>query len=279
MKQSFTLTEKLGVIWMYIYRSAKLWIRFKVSFLFSFIALFISVAIFYYMYLFIGDVPGYGSYFTFVLVGMAVNQYIVSLTVNAYLGAMHKVYWSNWLEILLTSPTKTKTFFVAVMSWSYLISTMNMVLYFLVGILVFGASFAFSSATWVVLPILLLLIISLSGIGLISASMFMLANAKGDIEPISWGIGVLSGLLTGVYFPPEYLPLSIQMISKILPQTYAIDAIRRILIYGEGISSPSIQWTLFYLVLFSVIIFPFGMWMFNRGIKKAERDGTLARWS
>ncbi|MBU4256344.1 MAG: ABC transporter permease, partial [Candidatus Thermoplasmatota archaeon] len=109
-------------------------------------------------------------------------------------------------------------------------------------------------------------------------SMFMLVNAKGDIEPIGWGVATISGLVAGVYFPPKYLPAPVQMLSKILPQTYAIDAIRRVLLNGEGISSPSIQLTIVYLIVFSIILLPLGMFMFNIGIRKAEKEGTLARW-
>ena len=239
--------------------------------------MFVSIAIFHYISKFVSKVPVSGSYFTFVLIGLAVNQF-TQITLKSYLQTMHTIYWSNWLEILLTSPTGTKTFFTAVMIWNYLNAVMNVSFYFIIGIGVFGATFTFSTTAWIVIPILILLIISLSGIGLISASMFMLANAKGNVEPIGWAISTISGLVAGVYFPIEFLPSHIQVISKVLPQTYAIDAIRRILLNGEDISEPFILQAIIYLVVFSVVLLPLGMWMFNLGIKKAEREGTLARW-
>ena len=280
MKHALSSLEKLGVIWVYLCRRAKLWFRFKISFVFSFVAMFVTIAIFYFMNLFVGPVQfDYydGPFFTFVLIGLAINQYMQT-TLNIYLGTMHSMYWSNWLEIILTSPMRLKTFFSSVMTWTYLYATMNVAFYFIIGIFVFGAEFTFPATAWIVIPILILLIISLSGIGLISASMFMLANAKGDIEPIGWGVATISGLVAGVYFPPKYLPAPVQLISKILPQTYAIDAIRRVLLNGEGISSPSIQLTIIYLIIFSIILLPLGMFMFNIGIRKAEKEGTLARW-
>jgi ABC-type multidrug transport system permease subunit len=123
-----------------------------------------------------------------------------------------------------------------------------------------------------------LLIISLSGIGLISASMFMLANAKGNMEPIGWSIATISGLVAGVYFPPDYLPPAIQIISNFLPQTYAIESLREILLLGKDLAEPSIQFTIFILVIFSIILLPIGLYLFNLGIKKGEKDGSLARW-
>ncbi|PIV68518.1 MAG: hypothetical protein COS08_06490 [Euryarchaeota archaeon CG01_land_8_20_14_3_00_38_12] len=277
MKHALSSLEKLGVIWVYLCRRAKLWFRFKISFIFSFVAMFVTIAIFYFINVFVGEIPEYGNYFAFVLIGLAINQYMQT-TLSIYLGTMRSMYWSNWLEIILTSPMRLKTFFSSVMTWTYLYATMNVAFYFIIGIFVFGAKFTFPATAWIVIPILILLIISLSGIGLISASMFMLANAKGDIEPIGWGVATISGLVAGVYFPPKYLPAPVQLISKILPQTYAIDAIRRILLNGEGISSPSIQLTIVYLIAFSIILLPIGMFMFNAGIRKAEKEGTLARW-
>lgn len=277
MKHELSWIEKLQAIWVYLGRRARLWVRFKVSFIFSFIAMFVTIAIFYFINVFVGEIPEYENYFTFVLIGLAVNQYMQT-TLNVYLRTMHNIYWSNWLELILTSPMRLKTFFSGVMTWTYLYATMNVAFYFIIGIFVFGAEFTFPATAWVVIPILVLLIISLSGIGLISASMFMLVNAKGDIEPIGWGVATISGLVAGVYFPPKYLPAPVQLISKILPQTYAIDAIRRILLNSEGISSHSIQLTIAYLIIFSIILLPLGIFMFNMGIRKAEKDGTLARW-
>lgn len=277
MKHHLTFSEKLGFIWIYLSRTSRLWVRFKLSFLFSFVSLFFTIAVFYFINLFVGEIPGYGNYFTFVLIGLVVNQFM-QITLSVYLGAMHRIYWSNWLELILTSPTGTGTFFTAVMTWNYINGLFNVAFYFLIGIFVFGATFAWSSVMWLTIPIIILVITSLSGIGLISASMFLLANAKGDVEPIGWVFSTLTGLLAGVYFPPELLPGSVQVISKIFPQTYGIDAIRRVMLYGEGLSSPNIQHAILYLIIFSVVLLPLGMWMFRRGIKKAEREGTLARW-
>jgi ABC-2 type transport system permease protein len=251
--------------------------RFKLSFVFSYVSMFVSIAIFYFINLFVGEVPGYGNYFTFVLIGLAINQF-TQITLTTYLQTMHTLYWSNWLEILLTSPTRTNTFFTAVMIWNYLYSSVGVAFYFLVGIIVFGATFTFTSTAWVAILLLVLLVISLSGIGLISASMFLLANAKGSVEPIGWVISTISGLVAGVYFPPEFLPKWVQSISWLLPQTYAIDAIRKILLQGDDFFDSYIQLTIVYLIVFSIILIPLGLWMFRLGIRKAEREGTLARW-
>lgn len=280
-KHYLSFGEKLSAIRVYLGRRTRLWLRFKVSFAFSLIAMFVTIAIFYFMNKFLGNpsVRNYsGNLFAFIFLGLAINQYMQT-TLSLYLKVMHETYWSNWLEMIIMSPMRMRTFFAGTMLWTYLYATMYVLLYFIVGIFVFKVSFVFSASSWLTIPILILLIISLSGIGLISASMFLLANAKGEVEPIGWGVSTLSALVAGVYFPPEYLPPAIRIISRAMPQTYALEAIREIMLNGAGIGCIKVQLAFIYLAIFSVILLPAGIYLFNCGIRKAERDGTLARWA
>ena len=92
-------------------------------------------------------------------------------------------------------------------------------------------------------------------------------------------ITTLSAIFTGVYFPPSFLPDPIRWISHILPATYALDATRRVFMNAEGVMSPHIHFDMLMLVIFTLILLPLGAWIFLYSIKKAEKDGTLARWS
>jgi hypothetical protein len=55
-----------------------------------------------------------------------------------------------------------------------------------------------------------------------------------------------------------------------------LEAIRSIFA-GKGLGD--VQVAILYLILFSCILFPLGLWVFKKGIQKAEREGTLARWA
>jgi ABC-2 type transport system permease protein len=88
----------------------------------------------------------------------------------------------------------------------------------------------------------------------------------------------LSGLVVGVYYPPELLPSPLQLLSKIFPHTYGLEGIRLVMQNGETLGSPNIIWIIGVLVIFSIILLPLGIALFSAGIRKAERDGTLARW-
>lgn len=281
VKHNLSSKETLHVIGSYIAKNARLWYRFKISFIFTFISMIVAIAIWYFMNkvlnIDLGEDYKY-DYFTFVLVGIVINQYVLT-TLSLYLESLKELYWSNQLEVYLTSPSRLKTFFLASLSWTYMYATINAVLYFAIGIFVFDAQLVFHPEAIMIIPMLLLLIIGLSGIGLISASMFLLVDAKGEIEPISWAISTVTLLVSGVVFPFEeflkhFPPLYYVAIA--LPQTWAISGIRSLL-EGGGIEN-AIP-IMFILILFASVLFPLGIAMFRLGIKKGEKIGSLAKWA
>jgi ABC-2 type transport system permease protein len=278
VKHSLSPKETLHMIGSYMARNARLWYRFKISFIFTLISMIVAIAIWYFMnkVLNIGLVD---DYFTFVLVGIVINQYVL-ITLSTYLDSLKELYWSNQLEFYLTSPSRLKTFFMASLTWTYTYATINAVLYFAIGVFVFNANLEFNAGALLLIPILFFLIIGLSGIGLISASMFLLVDAKGEIEPISWAVSTITLLVSGVVFPYEafldhFPPLYYVAIA--LPQTWAIDGIRGLLYEGKGIESALP--ILGVLAVFAAILFPLGVAMFRMGIKKGEKIGSLAKWA
>jgi ABC-type multidrug transport system permease subunit len=283
------MRQRLELIASFIARKSRLWYRFKVSFMFNLISMSIAISIWFFFNFVFGQegavavaAQGFGNdYFKYVLVGVIINQYIL-LTINLYIQTIHDVYWNNQLEVYLTSPGGLGMFFLSAICWTYLFASMNVLIYFAIGVLIFGASLSISlSGVFLMLIILFLLIVGLSGIGLLSASMFFLVEAKGDVEPINWFFITITGLVAGVFYPPEifldHVP-ALYHLSRLFPQTYAIQGIRRILLNGMGFGSPEIIQIIMVLAIFAAVLFPLGHFAFQRGIKKAERMGKLTRW-
>lgn len=278
VKHSLTFRETMRVIASYLARSGRLWYRFKISFVFTLISMFVAIAIWFFMSKFM-TANFTDDYFTFVLVGIVINQYVL-VTLSTYLDSLQGLYWSNQLEFYLTSPARLRTFYLASLAWTYLYASINAILYFSIGMFVFGANLNFTIDALLIIPVLFLLIIGLSGIGLISASMFLLADAKGEIEPINWVVSTMTLLVSGVVFPferflDEFPPLYYVAIA--LPQTWAIASIRSIL--TEGADFETVLPILGILIVFALILFPLGVFMFRMGIRKGERVGSLAKWS
>jgi len=65
-------------------------------------------------------------------------------------------------------------------------------------------------------------------------------------------------------------------ISRILPPTYGLDGIRRVLIEGQGFAG--VREPLFVLLIFLVILLPLSLWVFNRAVRRAKREGSLIQY-
>jgi ABC-2 type transport system permease protein len=245
----------------------------------------VTITIFFFIGSMVDNVPGVGtnnryggSYFSFVLIGLIFHQYM-SIALNGYLATISSMYWSNKMEILLISPIKIGTFLNSSMIWSYFRATFYVILYLLIGVLIFKVNINFSSSWYIGILILVLTVTCLSGIGLIAASMFFLVDSKGSAEPVSWITTTFSQILSGVYFPVVLLPSGIQSLSHLFPQTHALEGLRIIFLEGGSLSSIAIQQILLSLVIFNLILIPLGIIIFRITISKAKKKGTIGRWA
>ena len=121
--------------------------------------------------------------------------------------------------------------------------------------------------------ILLFTILSLSGIGLMSAGVILITK-QGD--PISWIFTTLTGLLSGVFFPVNILPRYLQVISFFLPTTHALSALRLTLTRGAGLAEITPQ--LVFLLITSCLTIPLGLMIFRFGFDKARKRGSLGEY-
>jgi ABC-2 type transport system permease protein len=134
--------------------------------------------------------------------------------------------------------------------------------------------------------------ISVLGLGFLSAAMFSLVNAKapsGDGEPVAWLVRTLQALVCGVYFPVDVLPNWLRSIGSLMPQTYVLDYVRRMLIPSYPNSGTLwlhrvLPWApqtanIVAVIALGAVILPLGLAAFNRGLEKARYDGGLSRWN
>ncbi len=72
--------------------------------------------------------------------------------------------------------------------------------------------------------------------------------------------------LSGVLFPIEQMPSFLQTVSKMLPLTYAVEALRKVMILGAGIEAVITPLTI--LIFLGAITMILGVPLFERAIKK-----------
>ncbi|MCW4023406.1 MAG: ABC transporter permease [Candidatus Bathyarchaeota archaeon] len=200
---------------------------------------------------------------TYLIIGIAFNTYLsqsltlVQKTINP---------WS--LEEVLVSPTGLATFIVGSSLWGFIWSTGTIIIYLAIGVLAFGVVLSIN-----ILGTLLVVALGIGtfiGFSMIGAGILILTK-QGD--PVTTLITIATSLFGNVLFPPQVMPVPLQVISYFVPQYYFFTAIRQVL---TGASLLTILPTFVILVAMCLIILPVGYYVYSWCLRTARRNGTLS---
>jgi len=203
------------------------------------------------------------SFGTYLLVGMAFSAYAEQAMISLY-----KTMDPWLLEDIMVTPTKLWTIVLGSSIWPLSSNLIVAVVYLAVGSTIFGINVQID-----IPATLLLMSLGLSAMiafGLLSTSILVLTKQG---EPLSWALGVLTGLFGNTFFPPEVMPLQLRTISYCLPQYYFFTSIRFVM-SGRGISSVIGHMTV--LLAMCSILVPLGCYAYDKSIKIAKRRGSLS---
>lgn len=252
----------------------------EVSYRTSFVMQFFGIAFTVLVWYFIAGVvsaprttPGLEGvdYFAYVLLGIAFYHYLSSAMMS-FAGKIRGEQTTGTLEAMLVTTTPAGTIVLGSSLWDFLLTSLKVVVYLLVGRLFFGVVIRLDS----LLPSLLILgltILAFSGIGILSAALVLYLK-RGD--PITYLVASASALLGNVFYPSEDMWPALRSLSRFLPITYALHGLRRALLKGSRFSDllPDIQ----ALLLFVVILLPLGILAFRVAVRKARQEGSLVQY-
>jgi ABC-2 type transport system permease protein len=232
--------------------------------------------------------PYGNNYVTFIVLGLCV-YYISFTNLGDPFSRVSRIYWGGTMDLYMLSPLSYFTPMMGVMFRSVIDDYPRVILALLFGGIFFGATY---NSINILLGIVLLLLILLStfGIGMISASSFYLFNFKQNTEPVRFIFqDVIIALTAGYYYPLTVLPYPLQVLGSFIPHTYALDAARRLIVPGGDINArvlplqkiislSPITLDITVLLIMTIVTLPLGWWMYVKGIERARREGTLTRW-
>ena len=179
------------------------------------------------------------------------------------------------LEGVLMTPIGVPTLIVASSAWDFLQAGFHSFLYLFFGWALFGVRY--QGSFLLAILILLLTTLVLASIGILSAS-FAMVFKRGD--PFGMIIGTGSALFSGVFFPTQLLSetsgRAFGFVSRLIPTTYGIDGIRRVLIQGQ--SFDEVRGPLITRLVYLAVLLPFSLWVFGRSVRRAKREGSLIQY-
>jgi ABC-2 type transport system permease protein len=249
-------------------------VSYRLNFIMQLGGIFISTLTFFFLSRLIGSgvsnqLQSYGGdYFSFALIGVAFADYL-TVSLSSFAGEIRSAQLMGTLEALLVTPTSVPAILFSSSLYDFAFTSLRVLMYLVFGVFLFHMKLQVTSiAAFLIVTILTMLVFI--GIGLFSAA-FIIVFKQGS--PLNWIMGTASGLLGGILYPVSVLPAWLQPFSFLLPITYALEAIRQVLLKGATIADVSHQ--ILMLVLFAVLLLPVGVMAFGYGLKVAKREGSL----
>lgn len=264
-------------LWAFFRRDALIHTSYKVGFFVDLAGVFFTAATYYFVSRLFGSaaspfLKNYGGdYFAFVLIGVAFAAY-QNVGLNSFSQSLRQEQFLNTLEPLLMTPVNTPRFLFGSSLWDFLYATIRVALYLILGALFFGFRMA-HARVGPALAVLVLTLFAFMGLGVFSAS-FIMRFKRGN--PVTWFMEAASNLLGGVFFPLSALPLGLQKTALLIPMTHALEGLRKTLLMGAGWKEVAPQ--LMALTLFIGIMWPLGIFVFGRSLRRARADGSLGHY-
>jgi ABC-2 type transport system permease protein len=262
---------------LFLRRDMRTQARYRLSFLLQFLGIFLSSTSFYFVAQLLGagaslHLGSYGGdYFPFVLIGIAFVGY-QSAALYAYSKGVQTAQVTGTLEAMLVTPTRLSTILLSTSLWQFAFTSLRVAVYLAVGVAVFGIDLGRANVP-AALTVLFLSILTLSGLGILSAC-FAIIFKRGD--PINFLINSVSALLGGVYYPVDVLPAWLQLLARFFPLTYSLEALRRALLVGDSLAD--LARDVGVLGVFSATLLPISLLAFRFAVRKAKRDGSLTQF-
>ncbi|MGA8848824.1 MAG: ABC transporter permease [Dehalococcoidia bacterium] len=207
-----------------------------------------------------GVVAGKPNYFEFVAPGiMAMTIMMAAMTGLA--GSISRERELGTLDGIISAPISRLSIILG-KSFAQVVRGLLQALLTLILTVVFFGVVVHGSYGLLAL-LLLLTVFSFIGIGIMISA---LASQQETAMTIMMTLTFPMLFLSGALFPVQQMPVVMQWISKGLPLTYAVEALRKCVVLGTGISGMMTQiWVMLgFGVIFTVISIP----VFNRAITR-----------
>ena len=244
--------------------------RYRTGFLLGAAGALAELAAFYYLSRAIGSGfrPEGVEYFPFLLVGTGFYTFLV-MGINSFLTAVQEAQQAGTLEVVLTTSTPPAVLVSLSALSAFAGSAVNLFLYLVVGLILFGAPLHPNPAGCMV--VFALSVAVAVSIGILSAAL-QLAIQKGSA--VVWFLASGVWFLTGTMFPVTALPRFLRNLSDLIPITHSLNGMRLALL--QHASFPVLAHDIAVLGISSFLLLPLSLVVFSWTLRRAKLQGTLS---
>jgi ABC-2 type transport system permease protein len=207
-----------------------------------------------------GVIPGNPNYFEFVAPGiMAMTIMFAAMTGLA--GSISRERELGTLDGIISAPISRLAIILGKSFAQVVRGLMQAILALILTVVLFGVVVHGSYGLLALL--LLLTVFSFIGIGIMISA---LASQQETAMTIMMTLTFPMLFLSGALFPIQQMPVAMQVISKGLPLTYAVEALRKCMVLGTGVSGMMTE--IWVMVGFGVVFTAIAIPVFNRAITR-----------
>ncbi len=260
---------------LFFQRDLRIASTYRSPFVLELVEALFGAAMFYYVARFVDSpqlrqaLPQGNSYFAYSLVGFVFFDYLHA-ALDSFDRSLEEARDSGTLEPLLVTQVSLPVILVGSAFYPFAVTTLRIAVYLGWGAALFG--FPLRAANWLsVLVVLVATLFAFSGLGIFSSA-YLLLFKRGN--PAKWFFLGVSSVVGGMLFPVNILPDWLQVVARLNPVTYALDAMRAALL--DGASLPAIVHPLLLLLLFAAVLLPASMLAFSWALRRTKITGTLS---
>jgi ABC-2 type transport system permease protein len=268
------MIRSLREVWIFFWRDLCVARTYRALFVLEALEALFGAAMFFYVARFVDSpqlqhsLPQGGSYFAFSLIGFVFLDYL-NAAMDTFDNSLAEARDTGTLEHLLVTQTSLPLILAGSAIYPFVVTTIRIAVYIAWGALLFG--FPLRDANWpAVAAVLLATLLAFSGLGILSAS-YVLLFKRGN--PAKWFLLGVSSVAGGMLFPVSILPDWLQLVARLNPVTYALDAMRAALLGGAGLHA--VWRPLLVLLLFAAVLLPVSMGAFAWALRRTKTTGTL----
>jgi ABC-2 type transport system permease protein len=256
-------------------RDARVALSYPGNFAISWLSIGIEVVIAWYISQLIAPSTKFGSaghvatYFQYLAINSAFLRFQTA-ALNSFAEAIRDGQLTGTLEVVLATPTTLPVLVLSSGVWSFALTSMQTVVFLAIA-MTFGLDLSHVNVLTAAV-FLALTVASTVPLGVLAAALSMVIKKTG---PIEWISNSTASLFGGVYLPLASLPFALQAIGWCLPITHALAGFRAA---AAGVPVWQVAHDAVWLLVASVILTPFSLWLFVRAVNKARVDGTLAMY-
>ena len=223
--------------------------------------------------MFIGEAQGTET--SDLLLYLAIGTLVWSYLNSIFMNMAEMIAWERWegtIEYTMMAPISRLTHMLGQSVFAITYAAIRAVILLLALALFFNIDLGGANLGGAAL-VLAIGSLSFVGFGIVGAVLPLLFPEKG--EQMTFIISSILLLVSGVYYPVDVMPGWMQVLSKISPATYVLEAMRDAILDGKG--TLALLPATIPMIIIGAITIPLGMTVFGYFERYAKRTGKLKR--